>query len=178
MITQEIVQEFLDYNPETGELIWKERNRKWFKTNRAFNSWNSKYAGKKAFGSLANTGYFQGSIFNRMYHAHRIIWFYMTGNFPKSQIDHINHNRTDNRWFNLREVSRQDNNKNLSKAVNNTSGYTGVWFDKTRKKWRVEIKVNSIPIHIGRFNLLEDAIVARKAAERKHEFHENHGKET
>ena len=48
---------------------------------------------------------------------------------------------------------------------------------KLEKKWRFVIKVNSISIHIGCFNLLEDAIVARKAAEIKYEFHENHGKE-
>ena len=67
-------------------------------------------------------GYFHGIIFNRLYHVHRVIWFYMTGNFPKDQIDHINHIRNDNRWINLREASIQENDKNRSKAINNISG--------------------------------------------------------
>ncbi|EDD9119389.1 HNH endonuclease [Salmonella enterica subsp. enterica serovar Infantis] len=95
---------------------------------------------------------------------------------PNEQIDHINHIRTDNRIVNLRKASNTENSRNASIGVNNTSGALGVWFEKRRKAWVAEIKVDRKKIHIGRFEKFSDAVAARKAAEVKHGFHENHGK--
>jgi len=106
--------------------------------------------------------------------AHRLIWRYKTGKFPKHQIDHIDHNRNNNVFSNLREVSNQDNAKNSSKNKNNTSGTVGVSKGK-RGKWRAHIKVDYKYISLGEHINIEDAIIARKKAEVKYKFHKNHG---
>lgn len=95
---------------------------------------------------------------------------------PDEQIDHINHVRTDNRIVNLRKASNTENSRNASIGSNNTSGALGVWFEKRRNAWVAEIKVDRRKIHIGQFDAFEDAVAARKAAEVKYGFHENHGK--
>ena len=77
-------------------------------------------------------------------------------NCPKNmQIDHINHNTLDNRKCNLRICTNFENQLN---KTNNTSGYVGVTWDKSRNKWYVFCKRK----YIGRFNNIEDAIIARK----------------
>ena len=173
MITQEIVREFLDYDPETGKLTWIARERQWFKSDRDYKIWNTRYADKEAFTNNRN-GYFSGAIFGKMYDSHRVIWFWLFGKWP-DEIDHINHDRGDNRKCNLREVSLRENRKNQSKNKKNTSGYLGVSWYKPLSKWSAKIQVNRRMIHLGYFESLEAAVTARKMAEKKYEFHENHG---
>jgi len=67
--------------------------------------------------------------------AHRLAWLYMTGEFPKFPIDHINRDGTDNRWKNLRN-GKELNNRNLSLSKKNQSGVSGVSWDKQKSKWR------------------------------------------
>ena len=171
MLTQELLKELLDYDQETGKLTWKRRERKWFKSDRQFKTWNSRYAEKEAFTALNDKGYCHGHILSKSYKAQRVIWLYMIGEWPK-EIDHINHDRKDNRWFNLREVSHQENCENRSKYSFNKSGQTGVYWHKTSQKWRSVIGRKNL----GCFDLLEDAITARKVADMKYNYHENHGK--
>jgi hypothetical protein len=78
------------------------------------------------------------------------------------EIDHINRNRSDNRRCNLRYVTSSQNTMNSSKRSDNTSGYRGVWWDKEKKKWRVEIMMNRKKIYIGTFVDIEDAAKAYK----------------
>ena len=88
---------------------------------------------------------------------------------PKNKIiDHINHNVLDNRKNNLRICTQNDNVKNKSKQINNTSGVTGVSWYKKYEKWRVRIQVNNKDILIGYFDDKEEAIKARKEAEIKY----------
>ena len=171
MISQEIVRELLDYDPETGKLTWRRRDKKWFKSDKDCAGWNTRYSNKEAFITLNSQEYFCGAILKKNQYAHRIIWLWMTGEWPE-EIDHINHDRKDNKWLNLREVSHKENNRNQSRNKNNTSGCSGVCFDKRDNKWRAYISAN---INIGSFVSLEEAVSARKAAEIKYGFHENHG---
>ena len=92
------------------------------------------------------------------------------------QIDHINHNRSDNRISNLRKASYEVNSKNRSKQWNNSSGTTGVYFDKQLNSWRSQIYVNKKCIKLGCFKELSDAIFARATADGIYNFHQNHGK--
>ena len=78
MITQEIVKEFLDYDPDTGKLWWRNRARRWFSSDKQFKTWNSRYGGKEAFTALNSSDYYHGHILNKQYKAHRIIWLYIT----------------------------------------------------------------------------------------------------
>lgn len=80
-------------------------------------------------------------------------------------IDHINHNRLDNRKSNLRICTQHQNNMNQGIRNDNTSGVTGVYFDKSRDKWAAQIMYNARQINLGRFNTKEEAIQARKNAE-------------
>ena len=111
--------------------------------------------------SLRKTGYVisGGGMF-----LHRLIM-----NPPDNMvIDHINHNPLDNRKENLRICTQQQNSMNKSKCINNTSGITGVYFDKRRNKWMTYITYNNRRIFLGYFNTKGDAIETRRAAEIKY----------
>ena len=79
--------------------------------------------------------------------------------------DHINRNELDNRKNNLRPATKSQNAQNNSISVNNTSGFTGVHWDKSRKKWCSRINVNKERIILGYFDNKEDAIIERLKAE-------------
>lgn len=96
---------------------------------------------------------------------HRIIMDYWDN---KLDIDHINNNKFDNRKSNLRLVTRSQNFMNKDKQSNNTSGVTGVYWDKSRNKWMAAIQVNGKQINLGRYDNKKDAVVARKHAENKY----------
>lgn len=165
------------YDPETGILYWRERHEDMFKDGaqpKSHNAaiWNAKNAGKPA-GSKVAAGYIDVSVLSagRLL-AHRVIWKMMTGDEP-NDIDHINGNRSDNRFANLRSVTHETNGRNLSRRVNNTSGAVGV--SRHRRKWVARINPARKTIYLGIFDSFDDAVAARRAAEVKYGFHENHG---
>lgn len=80
-------------------------------------------------------------------------------------VDHINHNKLDNRKENLRICTQQQNMMNRTTQSNNTSGVTGVNWDKQANKWRVQIAINREHKTLGHYEDIEDAIEARKQAE-------------
>ena len=94
---------------------------------------------------------------------------------PDGNIDHIDHDRQNNKIANLRIVTKQENSKNQSLRRTNTSGVNGVsWFARDGT-WQVQITINGKNTGLGRFAKLEDAIAARANADRLHGFHANHG---
>lgn len=80
-------------------------------------------------------------------------------------VDHINHNKLDNRKSNLRICTQSQNMMNKRKQCNNSSGVTGVYLDKKYNKWQARIIYNKQIIHLGYFNTKEEAIEARRQAE-------------
>ncbi len=152
-LTAGYLRSILDYDPETGIFTRKVRTS------------NSVKVGGIA-GSQNGDGYLLIMLQSRLYQAHRLAWLYMHGEWPKDQIDHINRNRSDNRIANLRDVSHKQNQQNKSKQSNNKSGYPGVSWYKRYSKWRARIRHNQKLIHLGYFDDLEDAVAARKAAEK------------
>lgn len=84
------------------------------------------------------------------------------------QVDHINGNKLDNRKTNLRLCSAAQNSMNKSIASNNTSGYKGVTWRKSRSKWLASIRINTTLIHLGSFDYKEQAALAYDAAARKY----------
>ena len=161
ILTQKQLKRILKYNRNTGEFI------------KRFSSGSTKKG--SAAGTVQASGYVQIEINGKGYKAHRLAWLYVTGEFPSDQIDHINHVRSDNRFINLRECSNIENSKNAKMPKNNTSGFVGVNFSKTARRWHVRIGVNGDRVHIGYFESKEDAILARKKANLKYGYHENHG---
>lgn len=83
----------------------------------------------------------------------------------KLQVDHINMNKTDNRQSNLQVVTQQENLHKKSKYSSNTSGHTGVKWNKRLSKWQVQITRNKQRVHLGVFDNLQDAVIARRKAE-------------
>ena len=137
--------------------------------------WNAQHAGKDAFTSIGNHGYLTSSIRGKRYTAHRVAWAIFRGEWPEGEIDHVNHNRTDNRMHNLRHVSRSENARNLSRATNNPSGVTGVyWYEPTRR-WVAKIHENGRMRHLGYFTDKDAAVSARIEAQSRLGFHKNHG---
>lgn len=180
-LNQDIVRELLDYDSETGLLTWKERDIKWFKdtvkksAKHACNQWNSKNAGKEALRNISkSTGHKCGAIFYKLYKAHRIIWLWVTGKWPKEQIDHLNRIRHDNRWNNLREVTNQENQKNKNPQKNNSSGRNGV-YKLANGDYQVSIGVNGKSIYVGYAHSFEEAVKLREEADLKYEFSNKHG---
>lgn len=163
MLTADEAFELISYDPATGLFRWKKSHSK--------RIWPGKQAG-----STASDGYVHIGLANKVYKAHRLAWLLMTGLWPKEQVDHINGNRSDNRWVNLRQVSNLENARNRSASRNNKSGVTGVYWDKQRSKWRARIKVGEKKIELGAFSDIREAERARKNAEVNFGFHPNHGR--
>lgn len=170
--TVEQVRQILDYNPETGVLTWKNKPREMFTTDRQFKTWNTRFAGKEAGNANGVNGYRNVGVLGTLYLAHRIIWLHYYGEWP-NEVDHINHDRHDNRISNLQEAVRTTNMQNSSLSVNNKTGFNGVQF--RRGKWLAVIGVNNKRINLGTFANFSDAVAARMAANKDHEFHPNHG---
>jgi len=181
--SQEYLKECFDYNEQTGALTWKHRPVCHFKSGYrtaegCANNWNAKMAGKPAFTSVAQAGgYFFGTIDNiKGIKAHRIIWKLFYGEDPiGKEIDHINGNPKDNSIKNLRLVDRSENAANLAIQERNKSGFHGVRWWPRSNKWRVTITRDRRCRHIGMFTDLQEAIEARKKAEKELGFHANHG---
>lgn len=175
--SRDVLNQFLQYDYDSGKLYWRFRSGDMFigGDERTHKVWNSRYAGREAFVTANEKGYLYGSILKQKMKAHRVIWKMVTGEEP-DQIDHINGRNADNRWINLRDVSAQENQKNLKRPKNNTSGVMGVTWDVARELWSAEIWSENKKHHLGRFANFDAAVAARKTAERQLGFHPNHGR--
>ena len=166
MNEQELIKElnsFCKYNPETGELISIKQRQ------------GSRTKIGDSLGCLNNDGYLQLYVGNKNHYIHRLIWLLHRGSWPKNNIDHKDQNPSNNRLNNLRDVTQLVNIKNTAKLCNNTSGITGVSWDKQTAKWRAMIKINAKTIYLGLFYDKNLAIKARKEAEIKYGFSPIHG---
>jgi hypothetical protein len=175
MPDRQMLWSLLEYDSESGVLTWKFRPHSMFGSERIFLSWNMKMAGKPAFTCVGGNGYPFGSIWGKHYTAHRIIFKMMTGRDPVG-VDHIDGDRRNNRWRNLREADQRLNARNSAMPRNNSSGHVGVYWFKERSKWFAAIKSGGKNKNLGYFDRIEDAIAARKAAETRLGFHKNHGR--
>ena len=172
----DLLHKLLKCDASAGLLHWRYRDEGMFENTNAFSRWNSRYSGKRALASLNSLGYFMGSILNRPYTAHRVIWAMHYGEWPKKQIDHINHNRADNRIINLRDVTAGENSRNMRKKPDNKSGVLGVYWNKSKNKWSAQIVVDGKQQYLGYFMCKKSAVICRKSAERAYGYHANHGK--
>lgn len=116
------------------------RNRDWYQDKDGYLVCSYLYAGKRQFVRF-----------------HRIV---MKAK-PSQIVDHINNNRADNRKENLRCCSRAENNRNRKRYATNTSGVSGVYYDKRRRKWVASITYQHKRLNLGRFKDKDDAIAIR-----------------
>lgn len=155
MLTHARLLELVHYDPATGIFTAKVA-RKQVK------------AGQR-LGTLVGGGYLACMILSRMYKLHRLAWFYMTGQWPVDEIDHRNRKKADNRWRNLREATRGQNQVNWVRA--NKTGFRGVHQltprSDGRQRYQAKIRTQGVSFHLGVFDTPEEAsaayIVAAKA---------------
>lgn len=156
-----LYKEYLIY--VNGELFWKIKPSNAAKMDRPV-------------GKL-DGGYLRFFFKGKGHKVHRVVWMMHNGPIPEGyEIDHIFHDKEDNRIEMLRCVPKLQNGRNQSKHAHNTSGHTGVNWMASVGKWRAEIRINNKTIYLGCFTEIEEAIRARKDAEVERGFHENHGK--
>lgn len=165
-LTQQQLKELLHYDPETGVFTWLVYRTQLSRVGYKAGWIQMNHAGKK---------YRSIEIKGRAYKAHRLAFFYMTGEWPVNQVDHEDGNGLHNWWGNLREATRVENAKNQKLHSRNTSGICGVNWDKGCKKWKSQITHLREKIYLGVFVCKADAIIARKMAEYKYNYHANHG---
>lgn len=124
------------YDPETGIFTYRV-------------STGRRKAGAVA-GYIKGDGYRLIRLYGQWIYAHRLAWFYCTGSVPVQEIDHINHNRDDNRIANLRQVTRHQNMANMKVMK-------GWHYHKSDQKWQAMIRVNKRRIYLGRFDSEREA---------------------
>lgn len=152
MIAQQRVLELFEYRD--GSLFARYHNR-----GRKFG---------EAVGGL-NGRYIYVGIGYKQYPLHRLVWIYHFGDIPKGlMIDHIDHDRFNNRIANLRLVTNADNGRNRKLGKNNPNGVLGVRL--RNGKWHASIT-------LGTFDTKEEAVAIRRAAEKLVGFHPNHGRD-
>ena len=148
------------YDPDTGIITWKKDI--------------SVSCRKGAVaGGFDKEGYLRIRYKGKEWRAHRVAWFLSYKKWPDHTIDHINQVKTDNRLINLRDVTQAENNKNMRRWTEgrlisrySISGDLGVYFRPDRKRWRSRIKVNRVYISLGCFATREEAVAARREAEK------------
>lgn len=154
MITQQELKAWVHYDPATGQFTRVERRGRWAKGS--------------AVGSMHPKGYVwvcrMENGRNVNYMAHRLAWLWMTGEWPTNEIDHINGVRSDNRWTNLRQATREQNNQNTGLRADNSSGFKGVTRPKGRTKWHAYINENGRRKFLGSYPTAEEANQAAIAA--------------
>ena len=144
--TADEVHSRLDYDPGTGLFRWKVCHHK-------------SRAGTIA-GHPSNEGYIVIKFGKHIYRAHRLAWFYVYGQWPNNQIDHIDGDKSNNQIANLREATNAQNMCNKRAHRDNPSGLKGVTFHKLSGKWGAQIMVNYRKIWLGVF---DDKLTAHAA---------------
>lgn len=158
-LTQERLKEILHYDPISGVFTWIGKTSIKTRVKKGMQA-----------GYIRPDGYRYIKIYQRAYNASRLAWLYMEGYWPEHDVDHINRIGDDDRWKNLRHVSRQCNLRNRGIQKNNSSGITGVYWYKRESKWRSEIVVCGERLLLGFFETKKEAVQARWNAEKEHGF--------
>jgi len=143
MPTENNIKEYINYDPITGKLSWKKSYR------------------EKVVGQLIrNTvkGYIRFHFMNKALMGHRVAWLLQTGKWPVNVIDHINGERDDNRWINLRDVTIKENFQSFRRiSPRNKTGYTGVSWNAKKNYFTATKTVDGKAKFLGCFDTAEDA---------------------
>ena len=143
-IDKNIVTKLLEYDPSTGTFRWK------------VSRGNGIIAGDVA-GTINKKGYRKICINRVNYFASRLAWIYMTGCVPTETIDHKDRNPSNDKWDNLREATRSENQMNRRLPSHNTSGAKGVIWSKERNRWKALIRKKCKQIFLGYFDSIDEA---------------------
>jgi len=156
MITFDELKKQLHYNPDTGDFTWLVSNTNSIKIG--------DIAGCKENGN----SYTRIFVNKKSYKAHRLAWFYMTGEWPVTFIDHINGVKYDNKFNNLREATFIENQHNVPKRIDNSTGYKGVSFHKPSLKFAAYAMVNKKRFWLGLFETAKLAALSYENFVKQH----------
>lgn len=146
-LTQTELKRRFSYDPQTGNFVYLvDPNR------------NMKGSVGKVAGTLRNGAYLVITIKGYSYYAHRLVWLYVFGTWPKNFLDHVNGDKTDNRLENLREATYAENQYNTGAKATNTVRLKGVTVCGNR--WKAQITKNRKVYYLGLFDTKEAAYAA------------------
>lgn len=159
-ITHSELLSWLRYDIETGEFFWLKdklgRGCKWL-------------AGEKA--GYVVKGAMNIALLGEYYYSHRLAWFYVFGEWPQHEVDHINGDWSDNRICNLRDVPHCMNMENMRSAKKTSvSGLIGAFKRKDKESFTSKIQIRGKVVYIGSFETAQEAHEAYVIAKR--ELHE------
>lgn len=152
ILTPDLLRSLLHYNPDTGVFTYTRARPKI-------------QVGAVAGHLHKGHGYIQLKVNGVLYLAHRLAWLYVHGEWPDGQIDHIDRNRTNNVFSNLRVVTGSQNAQNSDPQVNNWTGGKDVTWFKPKQRWVARISLNGDRVFLGSFKDKSDALAIRKFAE-------------
>lgn len=176
-LSTEIVRELLEYSPSTGVFVWRERGREWFSRKQDWERWNNRYPGRAAGCVDKNArGYpeLRISVLSNLHLASRLAFTWMGEPLPE-QVDHDDGDSLNNRWANLKPSTNAENGKNRSLSRANSSGVTGVCWNKAKGKWQAQVKLNGKLRYPGYFDDLDEAEAAVSEFRAANGFSERHG---
>jgi hypothetical protein len=153
--SRETLLRLFDYNPETGEICW------------AVKPARSKITIGSVAGTISSNGYRQIGAAGALYFAH-VLAYIMTHGYRPLEIDHRDGGRDNNRMVNLRLCSHAQNESNKPKLRSNTSGYIGVTYDKSKRKWLAQIGKSGKNHNLGYYDTSELAHARYLEAARAH----------
>lgn len=163
-LSHEYILSILDYNKDTGVFVWRARTPDMFRDGKGrytkennCKAWNKRYAGKIAGHVVKQNNRTQIRIHNVLYCLNIIAWFYVHGVWPDVDVDHKDRKPDNNSIENLRLATNSQNGANKTKYNNNSTGYKGVSFHKTNKRFAARIKKDGKQIHLGYFDTAEEA---------------------
>lgn len=140
-LTKIELEKILNYHPETGVFTWRKpgKGRIW----------------SAVAGNMRKDGYCALRLGGRIYLRHRLVWLFETGEWPRGEIDHLDRTPGNDKFSNLRVVTREQNRYNIN-SYNRTTGVRGVTPVKKTGKFRARIQNE----YIGTFNTIEAAKTA------------------
>jgi len=152
VLTPERIRELLDYDPETGVFRWRIKAQ-------------GIRAGHQTGYVDQTNGYVTIRIDGKKRYAHRLAWAYVTGQWPKTGIDHLDRDRTNNRFANLRQANRSENACNRPKQRNSSTGVKGVYLHRQSGRFNARISKNGVEHSLGMYATVDEAAEARRIAE-------------
>lgn len=166
-LTAARLRELLHYDPETG--VFTRRTSVLSMSGRSGRP--CQHAGTRLAPKVRPDGYLRATVDGKAYMLHRLAWLYMTGEWPRSEIDHVDGNRAGNAFRNLREATRTENNQNRHSARRDSASRLLGAFRVERKGrivWRSGIRADGRMKHLGYFETPLEAHEAYRAAKRLH----------
>lgn len=145
-LTAETLRDLVVYDPDTGAFTWRI-------------SRPGCHAGDPC-GRISRLGYHEIGVCGKLRRANRLAVLYMTGEWPDGVVDHISRDRADNRWANLRVGTHQQNCWNTGPR----GVVKGVSWDKEKRKWLAQARIDGAKKNLGRFACIGEAIKAHRQA--------------